>query len=179
MPTIQIGFDEFLRTYECSDETAEFCEGKKGAFFAETKAEILALAKDFYAKYQKGVADKDNFYLRTIAEFKLTKRPRRKPDFVSISKRDGKTSSEYWYTEEGVIRGSKHWGRGIASCDWYLEGQGTDMNGRKQYGLCKWEDFTQKTELRTNEFNMTADISTFENTTGDFAKMIEEWEARF
>lgn len=177
MAVINIGFGEDMKTYEVSEETAEFFESRKSIFFAESKAEILGLAKDFYAKYQKGIADEDNFYLNTIAEFKLTKRPRRKPDFVSISKRDGKTSSEYWYTENGVIRGSKHWGRGIASCDWYLEGQGTDMHGRKQYGMCSWKDFTQKTELRTDSFEMTADLSSFENTTGNFAKFFEEWEA--
>lgn len=59
-----------------------------------------------------------NFRL-TLADFKeISKRPKGKPDYVSYyfdktCKR--KISSEYWYNENGVVRGSNHWGEEISS----------------------------------------------------------------
>lgn len=168
---IQFGFGSKKREFETDKITADFYEKQKEnaamLIMSDSKKEILGPIKDFYAPYQKGIANKDNYYVGTIAEFKETKRPRRPPDYVSRTK-DGKISSEYWYTEKGVIRGSKHWGKEVASCDWFLEGQGTDMNGRKQYGECQWKDFTQKTSIVTSESSGKATISTFENTVGGF-----------
>ena len=60
---------------------------------------------------------KQNFHL-TLTDFKeISKRPKGKPDYVSYyfdktGKR--KISSEYWYNENGVVRGSDHWGEGIS-----------------------------------------------------------------
>ena len=75
-------------------------------------------------------------------------RPKRKPDYVSRS-RDGKVSSEYWYSDDGVIRGSAHWGLNIRSCDWAFEGHVIRRDGvtntSKLYGFCAWEDFVYKT----------------------------------
>ena len=96
------------------------------------------------------VADADNFFKDTIAKFtKRNSRPRRSADYTSYD-RKGKKSSEYWYTKDGVIRGSDHWGFGIRSCDWKIDGQYTRVDEisvlpKKEYGFCKWEDFAFKT----------------------------------
>jgi hypothetical protein len=102
----------------------------------------------------------------TVAEFISVKgRPRRRPDYVSRNKRTGEVSSEYWYTDDGVIRGSSHWGEGVASCDWGIEGikgtRGEVTKTSKLYGYAPWEEFTQKTvELEEGV------LSNFENTIG-------------
>lgn len=136
-----------------NNEGTKFTEKDAEAFFEERKAAKLYdlsgkayydASVELYSKYQDGVADKDNIYYNTIAVFTPRKtRPSGKPDFVSKT-RDGKVSSEYWYTDKGVIRGSNHWGRDVASCDWYLDGElgrVANRQGNKEYGFCKWEDF--------------------------------------
>ena len=165
--TIEIGYGTDKKAYETDSITADFSkknqENAGMLAMADSKKEILGPVKSFYSQYQKGTANKDNFYVNTIAEFKETKRPRRKPDHISYT-RDGKVSSEYWYSESGVIRGSNHWGTGVASCDWYIAGQGTNMRSSKQYGECSWSDFTQKPKIVTA--GNKAIMSTFENTVG-------------
>ena len=61
------------------------------------------------------------------------------PDYRSGS------GSEYWYTPEGVYRLSDHWGAGVGTCQWSIEGDAVssswnDRNGER-CGFCKWEDF--------------------------------------
>jgi len=48
----------------------------------------------------------------------------------------GKISSEYWYSEEGVIRKSDHWGV-VATCEWNIN--------EGEVGFAKWNNFTLKT----------------------------------
>lgn len=124
----------------------------------DTAKEHYEKSKEVYQPFQEGTANKDNFMVDTMAEFQqISGRPRRKPDYVSYD-RDGNISSEYWYTEEGVIRGSKHWGENVASCDWPLKHEDghTSYGNRdrddvahtsKVYGMAKWDDFTYKTKL--------------------------------
>ena len=168
--TIQFGSGEYSSTYKTNDITKEFFEDRKKhsamLWADDKKSTILGDVRQFYSKYQDGQANKENYFVNTIAEFEKEKgRPKRKPDYVSYT-RDGKVSSEYWYGNDGVIRGSKHWGTGVASCDWYIKGQGTDMHGKKQYAKAKWSDFTQKTQVATNKETGKAIISTFKNTIG-------------
>lgn len=59
-----------------------------------------------------------NYFMGTTAVFEPCPDPISSPSFVS------KSGSEYWYTEDGVIRRSNHWGTGIASCDWLLGADG-------------------------------------------------------
>jgi hypothetical protein len=171
MATITIGFGNNAREYTCNDNVAAFAEERRKsatmlALGMDKKHEILGAIRSFYAKYQDGTANSDNFYVCTIAEFQpVARRPRRQPDYVSQN-RDGKISSEYWYTSDGVIRGSKHWGAGIASCDWFIDDQNTDMKGCKQYGKASWTDFIQKTAIICNEVDGTATMSSFTNTIG-------------
>lgn len=90
---------------------------------------------------------------------------KRSPDHVSRD-REGKISSEYWYTNEGVIRGSTHWGEGIATCDWYLNGvaEGNMIHTNKLYGKAKWGDFIHKTDKVTVDGKEM--LTSFENVVG-------------
>ena len=63
------------------------------------------------------MATRDDFFLATHADFERCERPTRKPDYESPG------GSKYWYTNEGVIRESDHWGAHVASCSWYLDGR--------------------------------------------------------
>lgn len=155
--------DEFQKDKkETWSATSEFSENKKGA------EQHFQAYKDFYSKYQKGTASKDNYYFDTMAEFDPMKsRPRRQPDYVSRD-RNGKVSSEYWYTEDGVVRGSDHWGEGVASCDWSLKGVTSGSrpleieHTGKKYGKAKWEDFVHKPTVA--EINGEKVMSGFHNT---------------
>ena len=57
--------------------------------------------------------NRDNFYKFTDGHFTPCAIPDRAPDYRSAD-------SSYWYSDEGVVRQSDHWGRGIASCTWTL-----------------------------------------------------------
>ena len=94
------------------------------------------------------------FYNKTFAFFKGCKRPKRKPDYVSVNQYGG-VSSEYWYTDKGVIRCSNHWSNTIspnelkaftcgkvASCIWVLKNQSPSKGYSSTLcGFCRWEDF--------------------------------------
>ena len=85
-----------------------------------------------------------NYFMGTAADFKSVQRPDREPDYVSYS------GSEYWYSEDGVVRGSNHWGTGIASTDWFLDGSDVSSydsrNRDVRYGKAKWTDFVQNAD---------------------------------
>ena len=101
-----------------------------------------------------------------MADFKeISKRPKDKPDYVSYyfdktGKR--KISSEYWYNENGVVRGSDHWGEEISSCDWYLDGKA--RKGYKRYGEARWEEFTLQT--KTVQYDGKEFLTAFDNSYG-------------
>ena len=80
--------------------------------------------------------DESDFYIRTKATWKGCNRPARKPDYISLTRR-GEISSEYWYSEEGVIRCSQHWSH-IRSknlkYDYYLITKEINRN-RRENGL--------------------------------------------
>jgi len=98
---------------------------------------------------------KENFYIKTDANFTSCVMPTTEPDYVSES------GSKYYYTTDGVIRVSDHWGSQIASCNWHL-----DMDNLEKYqkevtrhgitymgtfykalvvaGFCKFSDFEYK-----------------------------------
>lgn len=128
--------------------------------------ERFSKAKELYQRYQSGIANENNFYVNTLADFKeISKRPKGKPDYVSYyfdktGKR--KISSEYWYNENGVVRGSDHWGEGISSCDWYLDGKA--RKGYKRYGEARWEEFTLQT--KTVQYDGKEFLTAFDNSYG-------------
>ena len=79
-----------------------------------------------------------NYFMATKADFTSCAKPETKPDYISDS------GSRYWYTDEGVIRFSNHWGYGIASCDWTLDGIESSSfadNEGGRAGYCDWTDF--------------------------------------
>lgn len=78
----------------------------------------------------------NNFYEETYANFQRIKEsdiPKREPDYKSDS------GSQYWYLNDSVIRVSNHWGRGISTCTWLLQGE-SSFRG-VQCGICKLIDF--------------------------------------
>lgn len=140
-------------------EFEEDCENAK-LWRHERSKDYFEEAIKLYSKYQEGTADKTSFFHNTIAIYQETRRPRRPPDHVSYD-RNGKVSSEYWYTENAVIRGSNHWGTGVASCDWALARKdGTSVWGKrgndvsqtaKLYGKSEWSDFLLKPQIANIE----------------------------
>ena len=160
--------------YEADDKTLDF-HNENNEF---EKQEIYSgnndiLSKDFimnkkakfYKKYQSGIANKNNFYINTIGQFKEVEKPNREPDYIS------KSGSEYWYEKDKLIRGSNHWGCCVASCDWFLGDEepkesGVDLNtyGDVKYGEVEWKDLIQKPVVVFNGDEAT--LSNFDNTIG-------------
>lgn len=146
-------------------------------------AEDLVRREAFaYKDEQKGTANKDNFFWRTDAVFtKISRRPGRKPDFVSRG-RDGRVSSEYWYTQNGVIRGSNHWGVGVASCNWAIKGISMSVEKvtktNKLYAGADWNDFIQQPAIIRDADRNIIGITNFDNTVGRKTVVIngETWE---
>ena len=122
--------------------------------------------------YQNGKADQDNFFASTLAVFKPCRKPKDEPDYTSRNRRDYEVSSEYWYTSDGVIRSSGHWGTGINTCDWALDKvaygtrYGEITETRKRCGFCKWSDFVLKPEILYIEDTGEKYLATFSNHIG-------------
>lgn len=124
---------------------------------------------EFYKDLQEGIASEINFFENTMTVFKQVAKPRRKPDYESDS------GSRYWYSKKGLIRGSDHWGNGVANCDWPLKTfsgkmiYGSSWKSPKsfkteQFGFSKWEDFVFKAKLF--EINNHEIVSSFKNVKG-------------
>lgn len=83
------------------------------------------------------------FWDQTMANFTLCNAPDIEPDRSS-------ESSKYWFTDEGVIRQSNHWGTNIEGNDWFIEGSKRTFSRydsqkqRIRTGYCKFEDFEFK-----------------------------------
>ena len=115
----------------------------------ELNRKIFDTKYEQYKAITPVTANSDNFFRDSIARFEERKtRPRRPADYTSYT-RYGEVSSEYWYTSDGVIRGSNHWGNGIRSCDWALgdlrlNDDAVTVSSKKLYGFCRWNDFAFK-----------------------------------
>ena len=153
--------EELVREYKRLIETETIDRSKASTYFKT--------GRKFYAPLQDGVADEFNFFDNTMVLYTETEDPGREPDFTSNS------GSRYWYTENGVIRGSNHWGNRVANCDWALKrkngrtvyGQSAwelQNFGRVFFGYADWKDFIQKAELY--EINGREVLTTFNNHVG-------------
>lgn len=157
-------------------EVAEIMEIKRKLFDLQMdgKRELPSInfqkQIDALKPYQSGIANKNNFFYCTLAVFTPCKRPKKEPDYISKN-RVGDVSSEYWYSNEGVVRCSDHWGTGVASCDWALKDiaygtrDGSVDKTRKRCGFCKWEDFVRYPDIKTTEDTNESYLTTFDNTT--------------
>ena len=125
--------------------------------------------KKFISQLQDGIANEETFFTETLVTFHETEDPGREPDFTSGS------GSRYWYYPEGVVRGSDHWGCGVALCDWALKTkEGKTLYGydhdcpthlsAPRFGFAKWEDFLFKAKLI--EADGKKAVTTFNNTLG-------------
>jgi hypothetical protein len=99
---------------------------------------------------------KDNFHLMTKGTFSKCDLPNTAPDYVSLNKQ-GNVSSKYWYTNDGVIRQSDHWGR-VASCIWTLKGYSTQIRDCEvsNVDLVGYVSFTDL-DSSTNKFQNIVD----------------------
>ena len=105
------------------------------------------------------MANQKNFFKNTIATFKRItdeqyEATNSDPDFLSTS------GSAYWYTDEGVIRYSNHWGY-VASCiwrpdadlsaviSWQQESESIAKEDEGVYGFCSWSGF-QEIKIETS-----------------------------
>lgn len=99
------------------------------------------------------MANQKNFFKNTLATFTgITEEQydatNNDPNFVSDS------GSAYWYTDEGVIRYSNHWGY-VASCiwspdadlsaviSWQQENESISKEDEGVYGFCSWSGFQE------------------------------------
>lgn len=107
---------------------------------------------DFSDVKPAGTVDVTNFHECTLCDFTEVKGVDFKADFVSGS------GSAYMYTDEGVYRQSDHWGYGIATCSWILDG---NVQTGMKVGFAKWSDFTKyfasKDELRNRNNKYAAE----------------------
>ncbi|MFI4848407.1 MAG: hypothetical protein ACIAZJ_04880 [Gimesia chilikensis] len=80
----------------------------------------------------------DNFYFKTKATWQACDVPHRTPDFESES------GSQYWYSDNGVIRYSGHWGK-VSTCDWRCD---------SSCGFCEWNSFVAPSSVQrhTNQY---------------------------
>lgn len=91
---------------------------------------------------------KENFHLYSKAIFSNCETPETTPDYVSLTK-NGKVSSKYFFTENGVIRVSNHWGS-VGTCVWILKGFSTisddcEFSNIELAGYCSFEMISKTT----------------------------------
>ena len=78
-----------------------------------------------------------NFHRKTFCEFTYVspdRIPLKEPDHVSSS------GSRYFFSEEGVLRISNHWGR-AAACRWRLKGFDGKIAKHVPAGFAQWSTF--------------------------------------
>lgn len=98
----------------------------------------------------------NNYFMATKCNWVSCVHPENEADYVSES------GSHYWYTDEGVVRMSDHWGSSVASCDWYLDNEirssFSDFD-ETRCGFAKWEDFEPVCELHVCVYGVDEDDS--------------------
>lgn len=110
---------------------------------ADPTATVQALEKEASIEREFGP---ENFYDSTESNWtEVEGRPSGQPDYTSES------GSEYWYYDDGVVRGSDHWGYGIGSCHWYLD-YGSVRGDEERYGFSNWDAFSN-----THNFDYVVD----------------------
>lgn len=87
-----------------------------------------------------GYIDYDDYYNNNINILEYWEVLKEEYNYFLVQEKKGCLSSEYWYTKEGVIRGSDHWGQ-VASCQWNLP-EWDEISEYWVYAFCKWSDFT-------------------------------------
>lgn len=140
-----------------------------GSLVIEPKSSIYDLY-ELSSIFTDELANRNNFFNNSIGFWTLRKtRPKRNPDYISWdihgmwNGKSVKKSSEYWYTSDGVIRGSDHWGVGIASCSWFIDGRRYSNSGvsigNKEYAYISWSDLKAKgmigQDSKTGEYFIT------------------------
>ena len=83
---------------------------------------------------KKELVNEADFFEYSICDWKRVENIEFKTNYQSES------FSQYMYNNEGVFRKSNHWGCGIATCIWTLDGDSIAVKD-DLIGFAKWEDF--------------------------------------
>ena len=135
-------------------------------FYKSRPAGFFKAVRKLYLPLQEGKATEKTFFDYTLVIFEETEKPDREPDFGSPS------GSCYWYSPEGVVRKSDHWGNGVAKCNWAIKLKngrtvyGTTSRDVKcykepKYGFARWDDFVHIPRIL--EINGQEVMTTFNN----------------
>lgn len=92
--------------------------------------------------------DKDNFFVATKANYIKCKMPKGEADYTS------RTGSKYYYSENGVVRVSDHWGYMIASCQWNLNNDYSEKEIKA--GFCEWTQFKSNYDYKFEDDIVTS-----------------------
>ena len=88
--------------------------------------------------FRNGYND-ENYFMGTEANWQSAEWPE-----DGVFDYESRSGSRYIYTDEGVYRMSNHWGSGVATCDWYLDGDDISSfadRGGERVGFARWSDF--------------------------------------
>lgn len=164
-----------IPTYNDSGEySQEYLEYLHNLYYNGWEIKSPEARYELASLFTESVANENNFYKNSIGFWEIRKsRPRREPDYTSWNyynfRNNGKMkpSSEYWYSSDGVIRGSDHWGSDVASCSWYLIGQSYKRNygvytGNKTYAYISWNALKAKGFIVRNHSTGEYFLSGFE-----------------
>ena len=99
------------------------------------------------------IVNKSNFFKNTRATFKECERPEKPADYVSVFE-ECKISSRYWFINDGVVRESKHWGKNVSSCSWYLDSLPKENMriSKRKYGFCEFKNFEKKDDKSVRKY---------------------------
>ena len=120
-----------------------------------------------------------NFFKHTFCEFKEVTNFKI-PDSTNYK---SKSTSIYYYSEEGVYRKSNHWGR-VANCRWKLIDSKNYKNQEIVIGFAKWSDFhpintAEKLFFITIDYeNKTAKMNSNKNTSTKYLYTYYEAQKR-
>lgn len=91
--------------------------------------------------------NKNNFFVATKANYTECEMPKGEADYTS------RTGSKYYYSENGVVRVSDHWGYKIATCQWNLDGGYTE---EIKAGFCEWTQFKSNYDYKFGDNTVTS-----------------------
>ena len=158
---------------------------------ADSFSSLFEFDFEYYPPYQVNYrevfpkVDETNYYLATWAVFKkisdTTDKDILQKQFNDLREKHGNYyksgyNSQYVIGDGGVYRLSDHWGRGVASCQWYLaykaappiddDNKGLSVYNTLAIGFCKFSDFKPVTR------NHTGDL--YKITSPDLLKVIQK-----
>jgi hypothetical protein len=87
--------------------------------------------------------NQENYFKDTVGNFREVKNVKGALKKLGIP--NTSTSSEYWFTNQGLFRYSDHWGVDINSCSWFINYE--SMN-KKRLGYIDWDKLYSQADLK-------------------------------